>query len=130
MRILLDSDFLVGLFLVTDALHQKSLELFEKLTEEDELIMTSLVKLESATVISNKAGMVYVKEYVKFLDMVPLSERFVDENLMVTGWKMFLEQIKKGSSFIDSMNLVVAKKLGCKKILSFDKFYPKELRLK
>ncbi len=129
MKYLVDSDFLVGLFLESDALHNRAKELFENINEKDILVMTSLVKMESATVVSNKAGMLYARKFVKFIEEAPLVEVFEDELSMVDGWKLFLSQTKKGSSFIDSMNLVVARKMSCKKILSFDKFYPREWRV-
>ncbi len=130
-KVLLDSDFIVGLLREDEDLH----ETIKKLVNSDwfekaYVVVTSLVKMEAATVVSNRVGMKMARELVDCVDGLIDEEVFIDERWMDMGWLVFLEQTKKGSSFIDSMNLVVAKKLGCKKILSFDKFYPKEFRVK
>lgn len=128
MKFLIDSDFLIAVFLTSEPLHEVATKLLSEIDEGDEICVTSLVEMESATVMSNKKGMKSAVEFRNWIMNLGMRRIFIDEIHMILGWKMFLEQTKKGSSFIDSMNLVVAKKLGCKKILSFDKFYPKELR--
>lgn len=129
MKYLVDSDFLISCYFEDESLNLVASDIIDTLDDDDELCVTSLVEMESATVVSNKRGMIKAKEFHKWVDGLGVRKVFVDEILMILGWKKFLEQTKKGSSFIDSMNLVVAKKLGCKKILSFDKFYPRELRV-
>lgn len=130
MRYLVDSDFLIACFLIDDFSHRSASEILESLTKDDEIFINSLVEMEAATVVSKKVSMVKAKSFVDWLGKLGLNEIFVDEYMMGKGWKLFLEQTKKGSSFVDCMNLVVAKKMGCDKILAFDKFYPQELRIK
>ncbi len=130
-KVLLDSDFLVGMMREDEDLHETIKEMVSSdWFENSYVIVTSLVKMEAATVISHRVGMAMARRLVNCIDRLVDEEVFVDERWMNAGWLVFLEQTKKGSSFVDSMNLVVAKKLGCKKILSFDKFYPKEFRVK
>lgn len=129
MRYLVDSDFLVACFNKDDFSHRRASEIMEKWTGDEEIFLNSLVEMESATVISKRIGMIKTSLFMIWLGKLGMNKYFVDEETMGKSWELFLEQTKKGSSFVDSMNLVVAKKLGCRKILSFDKFYPKEYRV-
>ena len=45
------------------------------------------------------------------------------------GLGRFLKQTKKGCSFIDCANLAVIERYKLDGILTFDEFYPKELRV-
>ena len=129
-KVLIDSDFLVGMIREDEDLHEEIKEMVNsEWFDKSYILVTSLVKMESVTVISNRVGMAVARKLADYIDDLVDEEIFIDEEWMKLGWNLFMTQTKKGSSFIDSMNLVVAKKLGCKKILSFDKFYHKELRV-
>lgn len=64
-KLLVDSDFLVGVFRHDDANHQKAMGLLEKMKEEEvELWMSNLVHQESAMVVSYRVGMEAVRSFV------------------------------------------------------------------
>ena len=129
-RLLVDSDFLVGVFRQEDTNHQKAIGLLEKMKEEEvELWMSNLVHQESATVVSHRVGMEAVRSFVKNLASDIHRRVLVDEELEKKTWKIFLSQTKKGCSFVDCANLAVINKYKLDGILSFDEFYSKSLRL-
>lgn len=126
MKALLDSDFLIGLFWEKDSLHIKSIEMLGKLRDlQCDLFMSNLVKTESATVISYKIGMSAVKKYIEILEKQAINKIFVDEKLNNQIWKLFLEQNRKGTSFIDCSNIVLLQEYNIDVIASFDTFYKK-----
>lgn len=129
-KLLVDSDFLVGVFRQGDTNHQKAIRLLEKMKEEDvELWMSNLVHQESATVVSHRVGMEAVRLFVKNLTSDIHKRVLVDEELEKKAWKIFLSQTKKGCSFVDCANVAVAEKYKLDGILSFDEFYPPNLRI-
>ena len=91
--------------------------------------ITNLLLQEVATVLSMRKGMAlankFLKDYRDIIDEVI----FIDENLERQAWQIFGIQEKKGTSFVDCANLAVIEKYKLGGILTFDKFYPKELRL-
>jgi len=130
MKLLADSDFLFGLFVNVDAHHCESISLLKKITNnKDKIIVLNLVIQETATVISNKRSQ---SEAVLFLDGIfkmPVEILKVGEDDENSGWQMFRKQTKKGTSFVDCANLAVTQKYKLDGILSFDKFYPKNIRI-
>lgn len=129
-RLLVDSDFLVGVFREGDANHKKAMGVLGKIKREEiELWMSNLVQQESATVVSHKVGMNAVRQYMKILVGDIQRVIRVDADLEKSAWGIFLRQTKKGCSFVDCANLAVIEKYKLDGILTFDKFYPKELRL-
>lgn len=127
-KLLVDSDFLVGVFRQDDTNHQKAIELLEKMKEEEvELWMSNLVHQESATVISHRVGMEAVRSFVKNLALDIHKRVLVEEELEKKAWKIFLSQTKKGCSFVDCANLAVVEKYKLDGILTFDEFYPEKL---
>lgn len=129
-RYLTDSDFLVAVFNSKDASHDKAMEISKRLgSSEVELWGSNLIQQESATVVSHRIGMDAVRVFVKKL--VADVDRFVDidKGLEKLAWGIFLRQTKKGCSFVDCANLAVIKKYKLDGIMTFDEFYPKELRV-
>jgi predicted nucleic acid-binding protein len=129
MKYLVDSDFLFGLFVLRDPHHKKSVSLLNKLTGNDELIVLNLVVQETATVLSNKDKQTTAILFLTELIKMPVSILFIGEEDEKLGWEVFKKQTKKRTSFIDSMNLAIAQKYKFDKILSFDEFYPKSIRM-
>ncbi|MEK7155243.1 MAG: hypothetical protein AAB697_03965 [Patescibacteria group bacterium] len=129
-RYFTDSDFLMAIFNSKDANHDKAVEISERLdSSEVELWGSNLIQQESATVVSHRIGMDAVRDFVQKLatDL----DRFVDvdKGLEKWAWKVFLKQTKKGCSFVDCANLAVIERYKLDGILTFDKFYPKELKV-
>lgn len=128
MKILIDSDFLVGFFLSGDAHHQKTKRIYEEFSEKGDIYVSNLVIQETATVISHLVGMDAVRIFSNKFSSLGLIKIDLDKSLEADAWKIFLQQTKKRSSFVDCLNLALIKQNKMDRILSFDKFYPKELR--
>lgn len=130
MKLLLDSDFLFGLFAVFDPHHKESTSLLKKIQKEkDKLVVLNLVIQETATVLSRKDSQ---KMAINFLDrimLLPVRILMSDEGLEAEAWKIFRKQTKKRTSFIDCANIAVLEKYKLDGILSFDEFYPKNLKV-
>jgi predicted nucleic acid-binding protein len=129
MKVLVDSDFLVALARRVDSNHKKAKELLGKLAEaKSEVFLSNLVKFESATVVSKKDGMNAANKFVLYLEKFCKNQIFVDEVLEQVVWKYFLEQRKKGTSYIDCSNVIIQRKYKLDKIVAFDGFYSDEVR--
>ncbi|MBI3576896.1 type II toxin-antitoxin system VapC family toxin [Candidatus Gottesmanbacteria bacterium] len=130
MRVLLDSDFLVGTFRKDDPHHDKTKRILRRLQRKEvELCITNLVKQESATVISHKVSMDAVRQYMITLKQDVDTVLWIDAALEARAWKIFLQQTKKGCSFVDCANLATIEYYKLDGILSFDTFYPIKLRI-
>ena len=124
MKLLLDSDFLFGLYITHDPSHDRAVKLLEETWgKKPELYITNLVMQELATVVSYRVGQ---KESITLLDKLEehnLIKIHVNEELEDAGWELFLKQTKKGTSFVDCANLAVIDKYKFDGILSFERFY-------
>jgi len=124
---LVDSDFLIALARKEDASHKLAKKIFSERVSFGEIKITSLVLMEATTVMSHKGGMEGARKFYGIVKNLVDEIIFVDQELMEEGWEVFLKQTKKGTSFVDCANLATARKHKVDKILSFDKFYPKDL---
>jgi predicted nucleic acid-binding protein len=129
MKYLIDSDFLFGLFVLHDPHHKKSVSFLNKMSGNDELVVLNLVVQETATVLSNKDKQSTAILFLTELTKMPVSILFVGEGDENLGWDLFKKQTRKRTSFIDCMNLTIAKKYKFDKILSFDEFYTKDYNI-
>lgn len=125
--VLLDTDFLIALFLKNQSTHQRAKKIYTLIDREEKYI-AKLVKYELATVLSYKFSQSAAKKIitdldeteVNYLDLTPADEKEI--------WKSFFSYKKNGVSFIDCTNLILAKKFSYK-IASFDQFYPTDILL-
>ena len=126
MKILVDSDFLIANFKSNDSNHKKASKLAKKFHNLGyKYYCSNLVQEESATVISKRIGMAEAKTFYNNLDN--FIDRFIyfEEKFEKKAWRLFLQQNKKGTSFIDCSNVILAEEYNLK-IASFDKFYDKK----
>ena len=129
MKYLVDSNILVAVYKRDDSTHERATRLVKKFhINGNTFIVNNLVIQESTTVISHKMGMRNAKEFyqglVNFIDETISVEALVEKK----AWRIFFEQAKKGTSFIDCANLAAIEHYKLDGILSFDTFYPKTLR--
>lgn len=130
-KIVLDSNVLVALYKLDDSTHQQAKEITRRLHEQgDTFVALNLIVQESATVISMKVGQEEAKGFYQKRERVIDREIALDDVLEDQAWKIFLRQLKKGTSFIDCANLAFIEKYKLDGILSFDKFYPKKLLIR
>lgn len=129
-KLLIDADWLVGAFRDEDPHHKVAAKSVARHVEnKDELYVLNLVIQETGTVLSHRTGMGAVRLFWEKLPKLRLKAIRVDEDLEDEAWGIFLKQTRKGCSFVDCANLAVIEKYKLDGILTFDKFYPKELRL-
>lgn len=129
MKLLVDSDFLVGLFRDEDVHHARTGELFGKLVDNgSQLFVCNLVLHETGTVLAHRVNMDAVRLFHKRLPELELRVIDFDGEGEKLAWRIFLKQTKKGCSFVDCANLALIEVRKFDGILSFDKFYPKDLR--
>lgn len=129
MKYLLDSDFLYALYKPDDSNNDRSKKLFLK-TQGHELIVTNLVLQESTTLVARRIDMKNAKIFYESVSKIANKQITLSQDVEKNAWKLFLKQTKKGTSFIDCANLAVVQKYKLDGILSFDEFYPKEVRVK
>lgn len=131
MKLLVDSDFLFGLFIPDDPHHKRAKQIWIDLMKEDnEVFVLNLTIQETATVLSHKRGQSTAIAFVDRLPELNLKKIEIDMDLEEEGWKIFKIKTKKGISFVDCANLAVIEHFKLDGILSFNRFYPKELRVK
>jgi len=131
MKLLIDSDFLVGVFRDEDPHHDEAKILLRKYKNQPaQLHVVSLVLFETATVLSHRTGMNAARLFHEHLPELELAVVDVDTNLEKHSWEIFLGQTKKGTSFVDCANLATFELYKLDGILSFDTFYPKEILIK
>jgi predicted nucleic acid-binding protein len=124
-HVLVDTDAFVGKFYPRDAHHARCKAMFAELrAERKRLVTTSLVVLETATVLSNRTGQEaacrFLEGFIKAgkIDVVHISQELQNEAV-----DLFLEQTKKGTSVVDCSNVVVMHRYHIPTIFSFDRFY-------
>ena len=127
LKLLVDSDFLIANYRADDPSHNKATKVAIDLNKKRaKFYCLNLVVQESTTVISKKIGMDDARKFYSglknFVDIFVL----LDERLEKRAWEIFLKQTKKGTSFVDCVNIAVVEKYNFDGILSFDKFYPKK----
>lgn len=129
-KIALDSNVLVALYKLDDSTHQKAKEITRRLHDQgDTFLVLNLVVQETATVISIKVGQEEAKDFYRKRDRIIDQEIVLDSDLEELAWNIFVKQAKKGTSFVDCANLAVIEKYKLDGILTFDEFYPKEIRV-
>jgi predicted nucleic acid-binding protein len=122
--VILDSDFVIGMYLNTDSNNEKALAIYEKYQH---FCITNINLYEIATVLSRLLPQNEAVTIVSNI-MNDLSPIAIDFN---RDWEVEIISIynsftKKNISFVDCTVLFLAQKHNYK-IASFDKFYSQEL---
>lgn len=129
MKYLVDSDFLISFSSDEDSTHPKSIKIYKNLDKNTELLALNLVFQESTTVVSKRFGMQKAKTFYEMINKFIDTRILLDDDIEKEAWKIFLKQNKKGTSFIDCANLAILEKYKLDGILSFDEYYPKNVRI-
>lgn len=113
--VLVDSDAFVGWIVETDAHHQSVVAIFQKLEQtRTHLVTTNMVIAETATLLSRRIGQA---EATTFLDFAQhIQTIFITEQLHQLTLRLFSEQPRKNTSFVDMANVVVAREMNVSKI--------------
>jgi predicted nucleic acid-binding protein len=129
--VLVDSDAFVGRFYERDKHHPRAVALFEKFEKQRKvLVTTSAVVAETATVLSHREGQGLARVFLSIIRRSGLPIIHIDEKLHTEALTFFEEQEKRGTSFVDCANGIVAKTFAISQIMSFDEVYFKDWKLK
>lgn len=124
MRILIDADFLVALAKKDDSNHKKAVALAEKLAGSF-FFITQFTIPEATTVLSYKVSQHSAKIFLNEIRKMNLTELPFAKNLSESTDSIFNSSNKKGTSWVDCLNITYVKNFQLDGILSFDKFYRK-----
>jgi predicted nucleic acid-binding protein len=123
MKILVDTDFLIALIKIDDKNHLKTIDKVQKI-KEAKVFITPFTIPETVTVLSYKVSHIAAKNFLKTARN-KFSELPLNEEIIALADKIFLSQNKKGTSWIDCLNVALIKYYKLDGILSFDNFYLK-----
>lgn len=122
LKLLVDTDFLFGLSIITDAHHQKALATSEQ-HKKATFYLSPFTVPEAATVISHKVSQAAA---VQFLGTMRAAN-FVSLSFDIESTRevdiLFQQQKKKGTSWPDCLNAVLVRTHKLDGILAFDRFY-------
>ena len=121
MRILVDADFLVALAKGDDSNHKKAVALAEKLAGSF-FFITQFTIPEATTVLSYKVSQDSAKSFLNETRKMNLIELPFAQNLSESTDSIFNSSNKKGTSWVDCLNIAYVKNFQLDGILSFDKY--------
>lgn len=123
-NILVDTDALVATIKGDDSNHKKAIVIGKKFKNSTYYI-TSFTIPETATVLSHKMSQKDAREFILKARVENFVEVPLTSDLIREADQIFVSQNKKGTSWIDCLNVAVVKNKNLDGIFSFDKFYQK-----
>lgn len=126
-HILVDTDVWVGFILENDPHHRQASALLEQIrARNDQIVITSAIIGEAATVLSYKAGQDIARKFLTIaldptqndLLLVFVKNKFFQETMSLFG-----RQAKKGTSYVDCCNVTIMRAFEFDHICAFDKVY-------
>lgn len=124
MKIFVDADALVALAKEDDTNHQKAIKIASSLKKVS-LYVSPFTIPEAATVLSYRVSQKAAKQFLKEARKRKLIELKITSQVSRLADEIFLKQRKKGTSWIDCLNVAMIKTYKLQGIFSFDKFYKK-----
>jgi predicted nucleic acid-binding protein len=123
-EVLIDSDAFIAWLRPSDLLHDNARTMFTQLAQQETPVTTtSLVVLETATVLSYREGPGVAKRFLDLVEASHLPVIHIDAELQQATIELFKSRAVRGTSMVDCANIVVARRLGIPQVLSFDHFY-------
>jgi len=121
-KILVDTDFLFALVVENDVHHKVATEKMQQYVK-DMFFITPFTIPEAVTVLSYKVSQDQAKRFLKQARESNFAQIVFDESIISKADELFLAQKKKGTSWIDCLNVAVILSNHLDGILSFDRFY-------
>ena len=112
----LDTTFIVGLFVSNDQWHSQSVEIYEKI-KNDELFISKLVIAETITILKNKLDTKEISEIYRTI--YHIFNVVEDSNYFDKAMEEFVKY-DSNISFFDAMYVFIMKKENINEIISFD----------
>jgi predicted nucleic acid-binding protein len=130
-QVLVDSDAFIAWIRPDDILHSQASDIFRDLQQRrTQLVTTSMVVMETATVLSHRDGQAIATRFLDLLDQTQLPMIYLDEGMQRETLALFRSHNSRGISAVDCANIVVMKRLEIEQIFSFDKFYSNRIDMK
>lgn len=123
MQIFADSDFFIGLYLITDPHHKNCLLIAKKVKEE--LITSYDVVDETVTKLSYIQSKNIALEFANDLERNKILITYSTPTLFRLALQIFRSQSSKHVSLTDCLNMAIMKEKKIERVLSFDKIYEK-----
>ncbi len=129
-QILLDSDSFVAITKTADSNHQRAKKIHQQLLKQSaKYFVSNLVFSETVTVISQRLGSTFAKQFISNFQKKLVSKEFnyiyINQKLEDLAVKIFKKQTSKNISFVDCTNIAIYQKYKLDAIFSFDKHYQK-----
>ena len=124
IQVLIDSDAFIAWFKPDDLMAPYAEKIFAKIfAEELRIAVTSLVVIETATTLSNRADHATALKFLATITKTDLPVIHITEALQQDAIALFAQQAKKGTSLVDCANAVALRHFNIPAIFSFDGFY-------
>ena len=124
--IFVDADAFIGVSISTDPHYRKSTNLFNRLLNSNEALITSWdVVDETATKLAKFSSKQTASKFLYFIKKSNIEIKFIDIGLYKRVLNFFMKQTSKNVSVTDCANMVIAKNLGVTTFFSFDRHYKK-----
>jgi predicted nucleic acid-binding protein len=122
---LLDSDFFYGLFVQPDPHHERANRVIDELEQQvTRLFVSNIILVETPSLLSKRGYHSIAKQFLSFVRTAEFDVVYVDDVIQREAERLFdAEQFE--ASIADCCNVVIARRLGIRKLLAFDKFYGK-----
>lgn len=121
-RVLIDSDAIFAIAVKTDAHHEKALTL-QEIATRSKIFISDFVFGEAVNLLSRRVSKNLADSYIREFSEGNMYMIVATEKIIATAQDFFLRQITKDTSFVDCVNMAVAKRLGIDTIFSFDRAY-------
>lgn len=123
LNIFLDSNYLIGLFSIKDALHNQCLKLARQIQSGNHLLRgTNYVISEVITVLAQRAGKAVALEAGKYLlnqNKIGIIQQTKSHDQRT--WLLFKKTRNKNISFVDASIITTMHYEGIKVLVTFDK---------
>lgn len=135
MRVIIDTDALLGVFNPTDNHHSKAILITKRLVEKGiDTVILATTLAEFALLATSKMGLKETKQAIKTLKQFNITILEVREQTSQTALSIYNSQTSKEESLFDCFIMAAAKLQRMDAIFSFDKGYKKvknqDLKLK
>lgn len=117
---ILDTSYLVSLFLTKDSNHNKAVKLLSQLKGLDDLFITNYIYVEFATILSQRLGKAEFTQIDRLIKG-SITELFISEHIDAKTKRMFLKQSRKDVSYVDISSITIMNLMKIPNLVTFDR---------
>jgi len=125
-RIFIDASAFVSLNVPFDSDHKRAIDLSSLIKNVGITLFTSnIVIYETASILSQKIGILYANEFLNDMENSTLVIILVDEEVESLAFEIFRERTSKNVSMFDCLHFAVMRMNGITTVFGFDKHFKK-----